>query len=163
MSRRVRLPGADELFRSTGPEHSTTSGKGAERAESPASTDDGAAGREASGDPGIQQETAALQQSSEDARATDATAGTDPRSAGSRHRDRSTGQPSGRQRHDEKITVYCSASELLELERARLQLRGDHGLSVDRGRIVREAIAVLLADLEVKGERSVLVRRLARH
>ena len=66
----------------------------------------------------------------------------------------------GRSRHEEKITVYCSADELLALETARLILRGQHGVAADRGRIVREAIAVLLADLEVHGEDSVLVRRL---
>jgi hypothetical protein len=69
-------------------------------------------------------------------------------------------RPSGRERHEEKITVYCSAEELFELERARLALRGDHGLVVDRGRIVREAVAVVLADLDAKGESSILVRRL---
>ncbi len=69
-------------------------------------------------------------------------------------------RPSGREKHDEKITVYCSAEELFELERARLALRGDHGMVVDRGRIVREAVAVVLADLEAKGESSILVRRL---
>jgi hypothetical protein len=68
--------------------------------------------------------------------------------------------PSGRQRHDEKITVYCSPEELLDLESARLSLRADHGLAIDRGRIVREAVAVVLADLEAKGESSILVRRL---
>jgi hypothetical protein len=31
---------------------------------------------------------------------------------------------------------------------------------VDRGRIVREAVAVVLADLDAKGESSILVRRL---
>jgi hypothetical protein len=69
-------------------------------------------------------------------------------------------RPSGREKHEEKITVYCSAEELFELERARLALRGDHGLVVDRGRIVREAVAVVLADLDAKGESSILVRRL---
>ena len=66
----------------------------------------------------------------------------------------------GRTRHEEKITVYCSADELLALETARLALRGEHGVAADRGRIVREAINVLLADFEVHGEESVLVRRL---
>ena len=66
----------------------------------------------------------------------------------------------GRTRHEEKITVYCSAEELLALETARLALRGQHGVAADRGRIVREAINVLLADFEVHGEESVLVRRL---
>jgi hypothetical protein len=67
---------------------------------------------------------------------------------------------SGRQRHDTKITVYVSGEELVALEHARLMLRAQHGLPVDRGRIVREAIAVLLADLDQNGESSVLVRRL---
>ena len=66
----------------------------------------------------------------------------------------------GRQKHDTKITVYVSDEELLALEHARLSLRGTFGLAVDRGRIVREAIAVLLADFEEHGERSQLVRRL---
>jgi hypothetical protein len=65
-----------------------------------------------------------------------------------------------RTKHDEKITVYLSADELLGLESARLVLRGQHGVAADRGRIVREAIAVILADLEERGEDSVLVRRL---
>ena len=68
---------------------------------------------------------------------------------------------SGRQKHDSKITVYVSAEELVALEQARLLLRAQHGLPVDRGRIVREAVAVLLADLDENGEDSVLVRRLA--
>lgn len=67
---------------------------------------------------------------------------------------------SGRQRHDAKITVYVSADELVELERARLTLRAEHGVAVDRGRIVREAIAFVLADLAGHGEESLLVRRL---
>ena len=65
-----------------------------------------------------------------------------------------------RAKHDEKITVYISADELLALETARLTLRGQHGVAADRGRIVREAIAVLLADLDERGAESVLVRRL---
>jgi hypothetical protein len=68
-------------------------------------------------------------------------------------------RPTGRERHEEKITVYCSAEELLDLETARLTLRGEHGLVVDRGRIVREAVAIILADLDAKGEESILVRR----
>lgn len=68
--------------------------------------------------------------------------------------------PSGRERHEEKITVYCSAEELVDIETARLHLRAEHGLAVDRGRIVREAVAVVLADLEAKGDSSILVRRL---
>lgn len=68
--------------------------------------------------------------------------------------------PSGRERHDEKITVYLSPDELFDLDQARLMLRGDLGLAVDRGRIVRESIAMIIADLEAKGEQSILARRL---
>ncbi|MCE7080804.1 hypothetical protein [Streptomyces sp. ST2-7A] len=76
-------------------------------------------------------------------------------------RGRAPRRPSGRERHDEKITVYVSAEELMDLEHARLVLRGEHGLAVDRGRIVREAVAVVLADLESRGDASILVRRLS--
>jgi len=55
--------------------------------------------------------------------------------------------------------VYLSEAELLELERARLTLRG-FGLPADRGRIVREALAVLLADLDADGGDSLMARRL---
>ena len=65
-----------------------------------------------------------------------------------------------RQKHTAKITVYVSDEELLALEHARLTLRAAHGLVVDRGRVVREAIAMVLADLEERGDDSVLVRRL---
>jgi hypothetical protein len=68
-----------------------------------------------------------------------------------------------RTKHDEKITVYISADDLLALETARLTLRGQHGVAADRGRIVREAIAVILADLGERGDDSVLVRRLRGH
>jgi hypothetical protein len=66
---------------------------------------------------------------------------------------------SGREAHSQKITVYLSADELLDLERARVSLRA-WGISVDRGRLVREAIAVLLADLDAGVDSSVLARRL---
>ncbi len=69
-------------------------------------------------------------------------------------------RPSGRVRHDEKMTVYVTADELLDLEAARLALRREHGLAVDRGRMVREAIAIVLADLEEHGYDSLLVQRL---
>ncbi|MGI9156083.1 MAG: hypothetical protein ACR2FG_05530 [Marmoricola sp.] len=69
-------------------------------------------------------------------------------------------QPSGRVRHDEKMTVYVTADELLAIEHARLSLRSRHGLAVDRGRLVREAVAMVLADLETEGEDSRLVQRL---
>jgi hypothetical protein len=67
---------------------------------------------------------------------------------------------SGREKHTQKITVYLSAEELLDLERARLALLR-YGAPADRGRIVREAIAVLLADLDARGQDSLLARRIA--
>jgi hypothetical protein len=68
-------------------------------------------------------------------------------------------QATGRERHDQKITVYLSASELLELEHARLRLRR-FGYVLDRGRLVREAIAILLADLDARGKDSLVARRI---
>jgi hypothetical protein len=65
-----------------------------------------------------------------------------------------------RQKHTAKITVYVSDEELLALEHSRLALRASHGLAVDRGRVVREAVAIMLADLEENGENSMLVKRL---
>ena len=70
------------------------------------------------------------------------------------------GRGSGRVRHDEKITVYVSSDELMALEQARLTLRAQHGLRVDRGRLVREAIARLVSDLEENGADSEVVRRM---
>jgi hypothetical protein len=71
-----------------------------------------------------------------------------------------SGRPSGRQRHDEKITVYLSSDELVALDEAKALLYRDLGIKVDRGRIVREAVAVVVADLAAKGEASILARRL---
>lgn len=122
MPRRVILPGADELFRSTGSVQ-----RAPEVANEPVSPGGTSVATEAP------TPTARL--------------------SGPRH-------PSGRQRHDEKITVYVSPAELVDLEHARLVLRANHSLAIDRGRIVREALAVVLADLEAKGEQSILVRRL---
>jgi hypothetical protein len=58
------------------------------------------------------------------------------------------------------MTVYVTADELMDLEHTRLTLRRTHGLAVDRGRVVREAVAIALADFELNGEDSVLVQRL---
>ena len=73
---------------------------------------------------------------------------------------RGDARTSGRVRHDEKMTVYITSEELLEIEHARLSLRRTHGLAVDRGRLVRQAVALALADLEAHGEESQLVQRL---
>jgi hypothetical protein len=69
-------------------------------------------------------------------------------------------KPSGRVRHDEKMTVYVTSDELLDIEHTRLMLRRRNGLAVDRGRLVREAVALVLADFETNGDDSALVRRL---
>lgn len=155
MSRRISLPGANELFRSTRDE--------VEDAAPPVTEAFTAAG------PGRAQQLLAqpLPQAGPD-RLPDLQANhvtsSAPRAVASTGRRRvlpdAEHRPTGRERHDEKITVYVSPEELMDLERARLTLRGDHGLAVDRGRIVREALAVVLADLADKGEASILVRRL---
>lgn len=71
-----------------------------------------------------------------------------------------TKRASGRIKHDEKMTVYVTSAELLDLERTRLELRAEHGLAVDRGRLVREAIDLVLADFHERGVDSMLVRGL---
>jgi hypothetical protein len=68
---------------------------------------------------------------------------------------------SGRVKHDEKVTVYLTSEELLDIEHARLALRR-LGVGVDRGRLIRQAVALALADLDEHGEDSALARRLTR-
>lgn len=68
---------------------------------------------------------------------------------------------SGRVKRDEKMTVYVTADELLAVEHARLQLRVALGRTVDRGRFVRAAVALALADLEEHGVDSQVARRLS--
>ena len=136
MSRRASLPGADELFRSTTPALSAV--------------------RDA-----LPDTSAVAPQSTQNATAPVVRTQKKGVRTTSRRRvanvDRS---PSGRERHEEKITVYLSPEELFDLDQARLLLRGDLGLAADRGRIVRESIAVIIADLEAKGDQSILARRL---
>ncbi|MFJ7191204.1 hypothetical protein [Streptomyces bacillaris] len=174
----MSLPGADELFRTTGGGMGLQSSSPADRR------------RKANGEPRVpapagESDPAARAETGEEHASADAddtrarggegdrrTAAAAPASAPAeqppavqQQRRRGTGRganrrPSGRERHDEKITVYVSAEELMDLEHARLVLRGEHGLAVDRGRIVREAVAVVLADLESRGDASILVRRL---
>ena len=84
----------------------------------------------------------------------------EPEDAEPRAEEKPVRGPSGRVRHDEKMTVYVTSDELLDIEHARLLLRRDHGLAVDRGRLVREAVALVLADLEESGLDSLLVQRL---
>ena len=68
---------------------------------------------------------------------------------------------SGRVRHDEKMTVYLTSEELLAIEQARLKLRGELGRNVDRGRLVRAALAIALGDLEARGTDSEIAQRLS--
>ncbi|MEV0928189.1 hypothetical protein [Streptomyces spongiicola] len=193
MSRRVSLPGADELFRTTGgtglqsssPRRGPAGVNVEARVPAPAGESDPADSPQAAPQsPPAASGPGAPAASEEHSPAGDTEASV-PRSRGAdgdqptpaaqaapksrrpqeaaapRRRGRASGRrPSGRERHDEKITVYVSAEELMDLEHARLVLRGEHGLAVDRGRIVREAVAVVLADLESRGDASILVRRL---
>ncbi|MGJ9420952.1 hypothetical protein [Aeromicrobium sp. CF3.5] len=75
--------------------------------------------------------------------------------------DRDSSTESGRVKHDEKMTIYVTADELLAVEHARLQLRVALGRTVDRGRFVRAAVALALADLEEHGVDSQVARRLS--
>ncbi|MFI6474671.1 MULTISPECIES: hypothetical protein [unclassified Streptomyces] len=178
MSRRVSLPGADELFRTTGgmalsPSAPRRGANGEARVPAPAGESEPVtaepapetehtAAEEDSGS-AEQRSRGAAEAETAKARRTPAQGGSSSGSgtAQQRRRQRAANRrPSGRERHDEKITVYVSAEELMDLEHARLVLRGEHGLAVDRGRIVREAVAVVLADLESRGDASILVRRL---
>jgi hypothetical protein len=163
MSRRIALPGANELFRSTGDPSRTPATEEALEAHSAEPAPVGPAARSAAltsvgAAPAVDAALAPVSEEDTDgleeaANAVRSTSRRRPRAIAER-------RPSGRERHDEKITVYVSADELMDLEHARLALRGDHGLPVDRGRVVREALAVVLADFEAKGEASILVRRL---
>ena len=113
MSRRVSLPGAEELFRSTvrdGLAESSRTEGGARRL---------------------------------------------------RTVDREPSTESGRVKHDEKMTVYVTPEELLAVEQARLHLRAALGRTVDRGRFVRAAVALALADFEEHGIDSAVARRLS--
>ena len=136
MPRRVRMPGADELF-GRGP---VTMGNTARLRAVPDPVED-----EDELDP---EPEAALREAPAPRSAPLA-----PRPPAGR-----SGRATGRERHDEKITVYVSPEELVGLEQARITLRAGHGLAVDRGRIVREAVNLVLADLSEHGEDSSIVR-----
>ena len=134
MTRRASLPGADELFRANTPALSA-----------------------------VRQVAEPIQTSAPVTSVTQSAAPKTKKGVRTISRRRVTAaekSPSGRELHEEKITVYISTDELFDLDQARLMLRGDLGLAVDRGRIVRESIAVIIADLEAKGDQSILARRL---
>ncbi|MDQ3422438.1 MAG: hypothetical protein M3510_03455 [Actinomycetota bacterium] len=125
MSRRVSLPGADELFRATSSDDKETEA-------------DDRPGEGPDDRPDDRDAMTAAEESSQ-ARTS-----------------------SGRVKHDEKMTVYVTADELIEIEHARLVLRRVVGGAVDRGRLVRIAVAMALADLDERGIDSELARRLRR-
>jgi hypothetical protein len=130
LSRRVRLPTADDLFRPT----------------AVPDPEDGAGAAEASAERGGSQ---VVELGTKAGTGRTPPGRPEPRAA------------SGRVRHDEKMTVYVTADELLDLEHARLELRRHHGIAVDRGRLVRAAVALALADLDAHGPDSAIVQRLA--
>ena len=136
MKNRASLPGADELFRVTSIDQGRGQGRtqGQGRSAARAKPEPKPAPAEPAPDPAA--DPAVVAAAAERA-------------------------PSGRQRHDEKITFYCTAEELMDLEAARLRLRRDHGIAVDRGRLVREALAQVLSELERDGGDAPLVRRLS--
>ena len=138
MSRRAALPGASELFRTT-----SSSAALADVAEVNPETP--------------QAQSPAGDKGSGSGKARESSATTAPVQRPARGHGSS---PSGRQRHDEKITVYLSSDELVALDDAKATLYRDLGIKVDRGRIVREAVAVVVADLQAKGEASIVARRL---
>jgi hypothetical protein len=113
VSRRASLPGAEELFRRTGPE---------QRAKSTSSQED---------------KSTKLQVAEE------------------------TPEPAKAPKHEEKVTFYCTRSDLMAIERARLTLRAEHGVAADRGRIVRAALAYVLDDFESRSDDSILLRTLS--
>lgn len=150
MSRRVTLPGADELFRKT-----DTPVFGAAAA---AATVASAVAAPAE----VEQERLSPAPNALTVVAPERVVGSAVRTVrpAKPRRKAADRRPTGRENHEEKITVYLSAEELVDLEQAKIALRSEHGLALDRGRIVREAVAVVLADLEARGEDSILVRRL---
>ena len=87
MARRVSLPAADDLFRTTGDQSRVRAVPDAPENDDGQSTDEAA---------------------------------------------EATRKPSGRVRHDEKMTVYVTSDELLDIEHTRLMLRRRNGLEERR-------------------------------
>lgn len=133
MARRVSLPAADDLFRPTAP------------------------GVDA--DPAVGKPQGSAQGSAQGSVRAVPDSDTEAESEDSRE-EAARKRASGRIKHDEKMTVYVTSEELLDLERTRLELRAEHGMAVDRGRLVREAIDLVLADFHEHGAESMLVRGL---
>jgi hypothetical protein len=123
VSPRASLPGADELFRKTGPDRATQPRpEPVERVE-----------RQDNKSTKLQVATSPI--------VVEPDAGKQPK-------------------HGEKVTFYCTSEDLMDLERARLKLRSEHGVAADRGRIVRAALAYVLEDFDARADDSILLRRL---
>lgn len=143
MARRVSLPSADDLFRSTGE-------GGAQPTTDPVDLPRTARrGRHVTAVPDVVPDPEPVAEEVPE-----------PTPVRRQRKPVAERKPSGRVRHDEKVTVYVTNDELLDIEHTRLVLRSTHGLAVDRGRLIREALAITLADFEVNGEDSVLIQRL---
>jgi hypothetical protein len=149
LSRRVSLPGADELFRRTG---QVARPVDAVEAADPAVRTDP--------EGQVAQRPALAAAPPPVDRPVDQPVEPAPVSGVEDDPGRPRRTASGRVRHDEKMTVYVTADELLDIEHARLVLRRTVGSAVDRGRLVRAAVAMALADLDEHGDDSELVRRL---
>lgn len=163
MPRRVNLPGADELFRPTAREGTA----GAAPARPPREPLPKPPGSTSESRPESRQNESWQPEARQP----------EPRHVEPRHRDSARppiapaarlqavhdvpAPESGRVKHDEKMTIYVTADELLSVEQARLQLRAALGRTVDRGRFVRAAVALALADLEEHGIESAVARRLS--
>jgi hypothetical protein len=157
MSRRITLPGADELFRNTETPMFTAGAPSLGAAVTSVGVSPDAGTDEGPAAAGSATSAPALSVVSPDHVGSATVRSVRPARPRRKSGDR---RPSGRETHDAKITVYVSGEELIDLEQARITLRSEQGLVADRGRIVREAVAHVLADFEARGEDSVLVRRL---
>ena len=111
MTRRANLPGADELFRSTAPSLSSVPTQSIPDHAAPLVAPAIATPKAPSSKKGV-------------------------RTIARRRVTTVDRSPSGRERHDEKITVYLSPDELFELDQARLQPVSYTHLTLPTKRIV---------------------------
>jgi len=174
MTRRVSLPGVDELFRSskaTSPDADTDSRNGDANLQIIKDTD-ALDDQPATADGGLSEAAPAAGETPDvvavavmpfpDTAAPSAPPSATPPAAAPAPAPPAASEPDEgrRPRHEEKVTFYCTGSDLTRIERARLALRAEHKLASDRGRIVRAALAEILDDFERRGADSALVARL---
>lgn len=156
MPRRASLPGAEELFRSTAPAPGTATPNMAEQVPEPSPSP-------------AQEQVRSAASTVPVALTKQSLTGHDHPSAPAAPLLRSGRLPeggdaaeiSGRPRHEEKVTFYCTGADLNRLEQVRLSLRTENGLACDRSRIIRAALAEVLEDFQTKGADSALVRHLS--